>query len=833
MGFWYRSVLVLIASLMATAMSYASVPERLEYQGYLTDAVGTPIHCQGCAAPYTFKFSLYDQQAEGNLLWTEIHAGVDIKDGVFRVELGVEEPLQADILDDVRWLEIQINGQAPLVPRQRVISVPYALRADLAERAVESENAVTLGGLPPEDFVQVTDTDEFLTESELEEVLESLGYVPGDNDTLGDMNTCNEDEIIKWNGTDWVCAVNADTDTLSSLLCAAGEIVFWDGSTWICSAVLDVLQSNIDQVQTNLNTLDSSLAPVAKAGSFSSLTGVPADLLDGDADSFAALACSNGQMLRHDGSSWSCVNHVDQIGTLEPAPCGPSTIGKIYYDLTGNSLRVCDGTAYRKIKICNEICPPPSSVGCGLDVLDNCGESCGATGEGLNLDQCADPSTVTCGAIITDNCGNECPNQGTGLNPDQCDPDTVACGVPVVDSCGNSCGSSGLNAAVCDDGNTCTSDTCDPVTGCTHTLNLPCYGDGTDGALVVDSTVHIDPVKSRINGAADAGSTSLLVSNPVGFTAGSYVLVIDIRGPHAGNYETNQIESIDGDTIHLTSALVNSYCTSPGCPGSDHQKAQIIQISQYTDVTVQNGGTITADPWNGEAGGVIAFMATGTVTVESGGHIDADGLGYRGGGAAVGQCANGQQGESYNVFGVAGVPGNNDGGGGAGLGQADTGNSGGGGAHRTAGSVGQTSLGASSGSGGTTYGVNDLSQIFMGSGGGSGGTDCETDGVASTSGAGGNGGGIIIIIAPNIEPGNGVTARGSNGLTADAGPNGGETGGGGAGAGGAVLFITDDPASLSADVIGGEGSPGAADTLPYGLSRGGDGGAGYVHKKPL
>ncbi len=342
MGWWRHLSLIAIVSMMFTGASLASVPDRLEYQGYLTDAVGTPIDCQGCATPYTFKFTLFDQQTDGINLWTETHAEVDIAQGVFRVALGLEAPFEAELLEETRWLEIQINGQAPLVPRQRVISVPYALRADLAERAVESENAVTLGGQPPESFVQVTDTDEFLTESELQGSLDTLGYVVGDNDTLGDINTCNEDEIIKWNGTDWVCAVHTDIDTLSTLLCAAGELAQWDGIAWICSTALDGIQANIDQVQANLETLDSSLDPIAKSGlpsdladgdddtqlsdaevlatvagagyitgdhfsgAWTDLSGVPADIADGDADTLNSLGCSAGEIPEWNGSSWIC-----------------------------------------------------------------------------------------------------------------------------------------------------------------------------------------------------------------------------------------------------------------------------------------------------------------------------------------------------------------------------------------------------------------------------------------------------------------------------------------------------------------------------------------------
>ena len=70
---------------LTTSLAFGSVPTRMEYQGYLTDAVGTPIDCQDCSNPYTFQFSLYDAVVGGELLWTETHPGQDVANGIFRV----------------------------------------------------------------------------------------------------------------------------------------------------------------------------------------------------------------------------------------------------------------------------------------------------------------------------------------------------------------------------------------------------------------------------------------------------------------------------------------------------------------------------------------------------------------------------------------------------------------------------------------------------------------------------------------------------------------------------------------------------------------------------
>ncbi len=307
-----KTGLAILLFLFWTASVLATVPARLEYQGYLTDSVGTPIDCQGCTTPYNFKFSLYDQQVDGTLLWSELHAELNIAQGVFHAELGLQEALDAELMDGTPWLEIQVNDQAPMIPRQRLISVPYSLRASVAEHAIESENAASLGGQPVESFVQVIDTDVFVTESELADLLTDLGYLPGDNDALSD------------------------------LLCAGGEIAQWDGTSWNCSTALDALQANVDAVQTNLDSLDAKLDPIAKdglppdladgddntqlseaevlsmvsgagyitgdhfSGAWADLSGVPADILDGDADTqlseaqVDAFANNNGYALDAD-----------------------------------------------------------------------------------------------------------------------------------------------------------------------------------------------------------------------------------------------------------------------------------------------------------------------------------------------------------------------------------------------------------------------------------------------------------------------------------------------------------------------------------------------------
>ena len=52
-------------------------------------------------------------------------------------------------------------------------------------------------------------------------------------------------------------------------------------------------------------------------------------------------------------------------------------------------------------------------------------------------------------------------------------------------------------------------------------------------------------------------------------------------------------------------------------------------MPEYTTVSVNPSSSLVAVPWNGATGGVVAFLATGTVTLS--GSINANGAGFRGG----------------------------------------------------------------------------------------------------------------------------------------------------------------------------------------------------------
>ena len=135
---------------------FAGVPERIHYQGHLMDSAGEPIHCPQAAVncpsgPVNATFKLYAVPEGGAVLWEESKSNIPISQGIFHVTLGAELPITGEVLDkDFLYLGVNVNETGEMFPRQRLISTAYALHADRAQTA---ENSEKLGGIAAEEFI--------------------------------------------------------------------------------------------------------------------------------------------------------------------------------------------------------------------------------------------------------------------------------------------------------------------------------------------------------------------------------------------------------------------------------------------------------------------------------------------------------------------------------------------------------------------------------------------------------------------------------------------------------------------------------------------------------
>lgn len=108
----------------------------------------------------------------------------------------------------------------------------------------------------------------------------------------------------------------------------------------------------------------------------------------------------------------------------------------------------------------------------------------------------------------------------------------------------------------------------------------------------------------------------------------AYGQVTDLKG--AGLYELITVDSVNTGTGAVG---VAAGCGRTGTRNaySANGKAQLVRVPQYTTLTVQNGGAISATPWNGSIGGIVAVVAE-SATID--GTIAATG-GFVGGAAAT------------------------------------------------------------------------------------------------------------------------------------------------------------------------------------------------------
>jgi len=119
---------VLLAALLLASPLSAAVPGQVNYQGLLLDDQGQPV-----TGNVDLAFALFDAASGGSALWSEAHADVAVLDGVYDVVLGSSTPLTPPLVaGGALYLEIEVEGET-LAPRQRLVAVPYALRASEAE----------------------------------------------------------------------------------------------------------------------------------------------------------------------------------------------------------------------------------------------------------------------------------------------------------------------------------------------------------------------------------------------------------------------------------------------------------------------------------------------------------------------------------------------------------------------------------------------------------------------------------------------------------------------------------------------------------------------------
>jgi hypothetical protein len=174
---------------------FASVPQTINYQGYLTNSGGTPV-----TGNTSMTFRLYNAASGGVALWTETQPTVSVSNGTFSVLLGSATafstvPLAFDV---PYWMTVQINADPEMAPRQPLVAVPYAFRASALDGAASVAAAQVTGAL----------TAATLPAGSVTGTLSSIQIGINPTTQLLPAIACATSQIPKWNGSGWACAAD-------------------------------------------------------------------------------------------------------------------------------------------------------------------------------------------------------------------------------------------------------------------------------------------------------------------------------------------------------------------------------------------------------------------------------------------------------------------------------------------------------------------------------------------------------------------------------------------------------------------------------------------------
>ncbi|MDB5033199.1 MAG: hypothetical protein JWQ98_440 [Chlorobi bacterium] len=125
------ATLLLFASVAITSGAVAQVPRTISYQGEVRDGSGNAVN--GTMA-VTISLS---ESPTGTPIYTEAHASVQFRQGIFDIIIGSVTPIPSAIsFDKPYYLGITLGAAGQeLSPRTLLTAVPYAFRAIIADQA--------------------------------------------------------------------------------------------------------------------------------------------------------------------------------------------------------------------------------------------------------------------------------------------------------------------------------------------------------------------------------------------------------------------------------------------------------------------------------------------------------------------------------------------------------------------------------------------------------------------------------------------------------------------------------------------------------------------------
>ena len=198
-----------------------SVPNLIDYQGKITDNASNPI-----TSSVSIAFTIYNAASGGSNLWNETHSSVAPVDGLVHVLLGSvpETPLPENLFDGSdRWLGINVNSDGEMIPRLRIVSVPYAIYANDSDKldGYDSAYFMTASSDNWVDTTGDTMTGNLVVNADFQATGITL-------DSGGDAGTSGQVLSSTVTGTEWVEAASGDGHSLDAADGSPTDVVYVD-----------------------------------------------------------------------------------------------------------------------------------------------------------------------------------------------------------------------------------------------------------------------------------------------------------------------------------------------------------------------------------------------------------------------------------------------------------------------------------------------------------------------------------------------------------------------------------------------------------------------------
>ena len=337
---------MILSLLLSLSLDAKAVPLQLTQQGRLVDSSGAAV-----TGLHTLTFRIYDTATAGSTLWSE-SLTVQFNNGYYATVLGTNNDLDSDTLSLYPlYLEIQLDSNAAMSPRQSINSAPYAQIAGVAESleggTVDATN-ISVNG------TQVISSSGVWTGQPVTPQWSDIQSMPGGfADETDDMLT--GPQVIQYVENESGLNLQASTKIAGNSIVTSATTLqpSWNNVQSIPAGFADNTDDTLSNAQVeniiegvvglNLSlgakVNNSVIVTESSTLAWNKLTGVPAGLADGDDLDLLSANCISGEIVGWNGSAWTCVSD----NTLSAAQVG-SFISNNVYDLHPNST--IDGLAF-------------------------------------------------------------------------------------------------------------------------------------------------------------------------------------------------------------------------------------------------------------------------------------------------------------------------------------------------------------------------------------------------------------------------------------------------------------------------------------------------------